>query len=144
MFPELWRWLTDKKNQVCKGRPHLLARYSDGRYAYQLSTTPRRQRMGIITALPLETVAVETLLNDVETVKVSGSGGGRQYKYGNIFAGDDGLHHVVLSRCGMGNNQTASRATLMLEHFPTIDFIIMCGIAGGVPHTRTILRTMFV
>jgi len=34
----------------------------------------------------------------------------------------------------MGNNVAAIRATRLLEHFATITFIIMTGIAGGVPH----------
>ena len=34
----------------------------------------------------------------------------------------------------MGNNIAATRATLLLEHFPTVTSIIMVGIAGGVPN----------
>jgi nucleoside phosphorylase len=34
----------------------------------------------------------------------------------------------------MGNNVAALRAELLLGHFPTIDSVMMCAIAGGVPH----------
>jgi nucleoside phosphorylase len=34
----------------------------------------------------------------------------------------------------MGNNITATRAFILLEHFPNIKSLIMVGIAGGIPN----------
>jgi nucleoside phosphorylase len=36
----------------------------------------------------------------------------------------------------MGNNVAATRATLLLNHFPTIETVLMVGIAGGVPSPK--------
>jgi nucleoside phosphorylase len=33
----------------------------------------------------------------------------------------------------MGNNMAAARATLLREHFPAVEAILMVGIAGAVP-----------
>lgn len=40
---------------------------------------------------------------------------------------------MALGLCGMGNNKAAIRVTNMLNHFKSIDSIIMTGIAGGIP-----------
>jgi nucleoside phosphorylase len=37
----------------------------------------------------------------------------------------------------MGNNAAALRAAKMLEHFDGLYCIIMCGIAGGIPHPQS-------
>jgi nucleoside phosphorylase len=34
----------------------------------------------------------------------------------------------------MGNNVAAARGTLLLQHFPSVEAIVMVGIAGGVPN----------
>ena len=45
-----------------------------------------------------------------------------------------GVHSVVIAQAGMGNNVSSIRANTLLSHFPTVRSIIMCGIAGGIPH----------
>jgi nucleoside phosphorylase len=40
---------------------------------------------------------------------------------------------VALALADQGNNIAAARATLLLEHFSSVDSIIMVGIAGAVP-----------
>jgi nucleoside phosphorylase len=89
--------------------------------------------IGIITALPKEYVAVEVLLENKLDVKVPGQGAGRRYLIGEIPTVRGDSHSVVLSLAEMGNNLAATRATLLLEHFPTVMSIIMTGIAGGIP-----------
>ncbi len=91
---------------------------------------------GIITALPKEYVAVKVLLNNVRDYITPGRGAGRQYLIGEVPTTNNGKHTVVLSLADMGNNIAATRAALLLEHFPSIESIIMVGIAGGIPHPR--------
>ena len=87
--------------------------------------------LGIITALPKEFIAMQVLLEQPqeETRK-----GGR-YTLGKISLKHGGHRVVVLALLPiMGTSPAATRATLLLEHFPQVKQIIMVGIAGGVPH----------
>lgn len=91
-------------------------------------------RIGIITALPKEFAAMKALLENPKDLRTKGRGAGRRYLLGDIPITSGGKHSIVLALAGKGNNSAASRATRLLEHFPTVDSIIMVGIAGGVPH----------
>jgi nucleoside phosphorylase len=94
-----------------------------------------RPTIGIITALPKEYAAVNILLeNKKEKYKIPGFGAGRRYCLGDIPSEDGDKHSLVLATAGMGNNIAATRASLLLEHFPNVKSIIMVGIAGGVPN----------
>lgn len=90
--------------------------------------------IGILTALPKEYAAMKALLVAPTDDYVPGRGAGRRYCVGEIPASDGGKHTVVLSLAGVGNNSASSRATLLLEHFQTVDSIVMIGIAGGAPN----------
>jgi len=90
--------------------------------------------IGIITALEKEFKAVKVLLENPIKFNMPGKGAGRRYVVGEIPTEDGGKHIVVLALATMGNNMAAGRATLLLEHFPSIEHIIMAGIAGGVPY----------
>jgi nucleoside phosphorylase/predicted NACHT family NTPase len=91
--------------------------------------------IGIITALPKEYAAVKVLLESQRPIVVRGRGAGRRYLYGEIPASDGGRHSIVLALLPvMGNNSASSRATLLLEHFPSVQSVLMVGIAGGVPN----------
>jgi nucleoside phosphorylase len=92
--------------------------------------------IGIITALEKEYAAVKALLKDCKAEKKQGSGAGRRYIGGKISSISGGEHNVVLALADMGNNVAATRATLLLNHFPTIETVLMVGIAGGVPSPR--------
>lgn len=93
-----------------------------------------KPKIGIITALPKEYAAVKQLLKNSEEIQIPGAGAGRRYIQGEIPARSGGKHSVILCLADMGNNQASSRATLLLEHFPDLDSIIMVGIAGGIPN----------
>ncbi|AKB36458.1 hypothetical protein MSSAC_1868 [Methanosarcina siciliae C2J] len=98
---------------------------------------PERMKptIGIITALPKEYAAVNILLeNKNNKYKIPGYGAGRRYCLGEISSEEGKKHNLVLSTAGMGNNIAATRASLLLEHFPNVKSIIMVGIAGGVPN----------
>ncbi|MGB0383853.1 MAG: 5'-methylthioadenosine/S-adenosylhomocysteine nucleosidase [Ardenticatenaceae bacterium] len=83
-------------------------------------------KFGIITALPKEEAAVKKMLVHSYPEKA--------YTLGLIPARDGGYHHLALSQAGMGTNIAAVDAAFMLCDYPTIQELIMVGIAGGVPH----------
>ncbi|GEM_PF-4809674 len=94
-----------------------------------------RPKIGIVTALPKEYVAVKALFDKPEEQWFPGQGAGRQYITGKVPGSNGGRHTVVLCLLSdMGNNSAATRTTLLLEHFPSIQSVIMVGIAGGVPN----------
>lgn len=97
---------------------------------------PIQPTIGIITALPKEYAAVDVLLENSRDYVVPGPGAGRRYRLGTVSVANSGQHSLVLSLADIGNNIAAARATLLLEHFPSITSIIMVGIAGGVPHPK--------
>ena len=93
--------------------------------------------IGIITALPKEYVAIKTALLDCQNWNVAGQGAGRRYVLGRIPSVHGGEHRVALAMADMGNNIASARAALLLEHFSSIETIIMVGIAGGVPALKS-------
>lgn len=90
--------------------------------------------MGIITALPKEFAAVKVLLKNCVEHDVDRTGGASKYVLGDIKSIHGGTHKCVITMSSVGNNMAATRATLLLEHFPSVNSIIMVGIAGGVPN----------
>ncbi len=89
---------------------------------------------GILTALPKEYAAMQAMLENCQDYPVQGARTLVEYILGEIPARDGGKHTVVLGMLpAMGTNSAATRATLLLEHFPEICSIIMVGIAGGAP-----------
>ena len=88
--------------------------------------------VGIITALPHEASAVRAVLGDPPQIKVPGSGAGRIYWMAEVCS-PRGVHRVIVAQAGMGTNVAAVRAGLLLNHFPSVNSVIMCGIAGGIP-----------
>lgn len=92
-------------------------------------------RVGIITALAEEYDAVRVMLANEKRHRSPGSGAGHEYMLGEVPSLREGVHQVVLTQTmRMGNNSAAIRAEKLLTDFPSIDRIIMCGIAGGVPN----------
>ena len=91
-------------------------------------------QIGIVTALPKEYTAMKVMLTHRRDIVVPGDGAGREFCIGEIHSKKNEVHLIVLSLTKMGNNIAALRTSLMLEFFPTIKFIIMTGIAGGIPY----------
>ncbi|WP_437302543.1 phosphorylase family protein [Sorangium sp. So ce388] len=90
--------------------------------------------VGIVTALPEEFAAVKTMLDEPVSWLAPGRGAGCEYALGEIPSYDGGRHVVALALADMGNNSAAARGTLLLQHFPGAEAILMVGIAGGVPN----------
>lgn len=90
--------------------------------------------IGIVTALEKEYTAVEAMLDNATDHTAEGSGAGRRYRLGEVPALGGGRHRIALALADMGNNSSAIRASLMLQHLRGVKSIIMVGIAGGVPN----------
>lgn len=90
-------------------------------------------KIGIITALPKECAAMKMMMHEVKECFFDDKGAGHRFFVGKLKSANGKKHRVALGLCGMGNNKAAIRATNMLNHFKSIDSIIMTGIAGGIP-----------
>lgn len=90
-------------------------------------------KIGIITALPKECAAVKMMLDNVKECFFNEKGAGHRFFIGTLKSANGNRQRVALAQCGMGNNKAAIRATNMINHFKSIDSIIMTGIAGGIP-----------
>lgn len=95
---------------------------------------PTVPTIGILTALPKECAAVLAMLENNRRAHCD------DFYLGEV-ASDAGSHHVAVGLLlDMGNNSAAVAATRMLREFPSIEDIIMCGIAGGVPQRGDVER----
>ena len=94
----------------------------------------KRVTVGIVTALPKERAAMLAMLEQPVSWEAPGRGAGRVYALGEVPSSDGGQHVVALALADMGNNIAAARGTLLLQHFPDVEAILMVGIAGGVPN----------
>jgi nucleoside phosphorylase len=96
-------------------------------------TSEFQPAIGIITALPKEMAAMRSLLDKVRRANIDRAGGMKECYLGELPARGGGRHRVALALSGMGNNQGAARATNLLRDFPSIKYVFMVGIAGGIP-----------
>lgn len=90
--------------------------------------------VGVITALPKEYAAVRVHLQDIVELRGARVHQAVVYTLGKLEALNGGEHVVALDQCGMGNTRAAIRAARLIDEFPSLKYIIMAGIAGGVPH----------
>lgn len=92
-------------------------------------------QVGIITALINEFNAVRILLDKHEILPATNKNTlGKMYCHGEIHTDSERTLKVILTLAGEGNNKASSRCTQLLNDFPSLKHIIMCGIAGGVPN----------
>jgi nucleoside phosphorylase/tetratricopeptide (TPR) repeat protein len=88
---------------------------------------PPAPTIGVLTALPKECAAVRVMLENECRAHCDG------FYLGEVSS-EAGIHRVAVGLLlDMGNNSAAIAAARMLREFPTVQDIIMCGIAGGVP-----------
>ena len=114
-------------------RRELVFRSETAQVTAEPTQTPNAT-IGIVTALPKEYAAMKALIENGYEHVVPGLGAGRRYWVGEIPSKSNGTHRVALTLAAMGNNVAAIRGTLLLEHFQSLDSILMVGIAGGVPN----------
>lgn len=89
---------------------------------------------GVITALPLEFAAMQSMLENVKEVFIKGDP--NDYVLGKIPAlGGEGYHSIIITLLKkIGNNSAATAASHLLRSFPKVKDILMVGIAGGIPN----------
>lgn len=96
-------------------------------------------RSAICTALSKELAACRLILDDPAPVNPASADDGNQYWCGTLPSRADGLPHQVLltSLAKMGNNVSSAAVTNLVRSFPSVEYILMVGIAGGVPDPRS-------
>jgi len=93
-------------------------------------------KVGIITALNVEYVAMKTLLKSGKRYIAKTGKRSQEYVLGDVISNQHGKHRVVLVLAGKGTNAAALRAQRMIQNFPNVHHIIMTGIAGGCPNPK--------
>ncbi|MEJ3749551.1 hypothetical protein WEI85_40615 [Actinomycetes bacterium KLBMP 9797] len=90
---------------------------------------------GIVTALPEEFAAVRAVLDDAGQPRTV-AGDRALYVLGTMPSRDDDRpHEVVLTLLGdTGNSAAAEACANLIRSFPSVDTVVMCGIACGVPN----------
>ncbi|MCL2596212.1 MAG: hypothetical protein FWD66_00820 [Paludibacter sp.] len=90
--------------------------------------------IGIVTALPIEFAAMETMLHNPLLPKDIPSDDPNDYKIGTIETKTGKKVKVILACLKeMGTNNASSVTTHMLRTFTDIGEVILVGIAGGIP-----------
>jgi nucleoside phosphorylase len=99
-----------------------------------IASSPRQEdaTVAVITALPIEFVAMKAMLDDPQELSTVGNAPG-EYVLGTMPSKEGGRHVVVLAPCSVAENLAAANTSVLLERFPRISSVIMVGIAGGVP-----------
>ena len=107
----------------------------DGSLQARLGKLLRTQsiRIGVVTALPKEFAAMRKMFDEECPHPVASDP--NEYVVGTIPSVDgSGAHLVVVTLLKeMGNNSAAAAATHLLRSFPTVQDLLLVGIAGGVP-----------
>ncbi|MCL1934106.1 MAG: hypothetical protein FWF53_09895 [Candidatus Azobacteroides sp.] len=90
--------------------------------------------IGIVTALPIEFAAMETMLQNPKLPKEIPVGDPNDYKIGTIET-KRGKNVSIILAClkEIGTNNASSVTIHMLRTFPEIDEVVLVGIAGGIP-----------
>ena len=89
--------------------------------------------IGIVTALPEEYAAMRALIDNPQPVWIRGDRG--HYVRGSVpIESSDQFHSVVLTLLSDTGNTNASEAVAhLIRSFPSIDQVLMVGIAAGIP-----------
>ncbi|MBK8964253.1 MAG: hypothetical protein IPM75_14625 [Candidatus Competibacteraceae bacterium] len=92
-------------------------------------------RLALCTALPEELAACRLILDDPPPVNPHSREDNNQYWCGTLPSRANGPSHQVLltSLVKMGNNVAAAAVTNLVRSFPSVEYVLMVGIAGGVP-----------
>jgi nucleoside phosphorylase/tetratricopeptide (TPR) repeat protein len=93
---------------------------------------PPAPTVGILTALDHEFVAMKAMLDGARDYDIPGAD--LRYVLGEIPGANGTTHAVVLTLGDMGESLAAVHATQLLGQFPTLKWVLMVGIAGGIPN----------
>ena len=91
--------------------------------------------VGIITALPEEYAAVQKMMDNGQDAFPRRQRVRPHYYIGEMPAGSGETHTVVLAMAvAMGNSVAGIWVSNLTRDYPTVETVIMVGIAGGVPN----------
>lgn len=96
----------------------------------------RAETVGVVTAIAEEYAAMAALLDDPRDESIPGDRS--LYTTGSVESSRPGSpHQVVLTLLPEAGNQTAATAcTNLVRSFPNARYVLMCGIAAGVPYVE--------
>ncbi|WP_433064016.1 CATRA conflict system CASPASE/TPR repeat-associated protein [Dactylosporangium sp. CS-033363] len=100
------------------------------------AAVPKAPTIGLVTAMPEEFAAMVTLLDGAADWTVAHDRA--PYRVATVPSADPGRpHEVVLTLLGeTGNDAAAHAAAHLVRSFPSVNQLIMVGIAAGVPKPR--------
>lgn len=100
-----------------------------------MSESPSAPSFAIVTALPEEFSAVLTVLDSPQDLPPVGEDG-IQYVVGTLPSATAGQPHVIVlvQILDPGNATAAAAVTNLVRSFPTVSYVVMVGIAAGVPN----------
>lgn len=91
-------------------------------------------RVGIVSALPVESAAIRVLVDDLRPVPAKPNDR-NQYQEGSLPSVMPSRRHgvvlVLLPQDGTGN--ASSVCADLFRSYPELECVVMCGIAGGIP-----------
>lgn len=88
--------------------------------------------VAIITAIPDETEAVLQIFQNFTPLPYRRKNG-LKFRELSVSVNDEEYTFIHVQCSQMGNNASSIATAVLLERYPNIKEIIMCGIAGGVP-----------
>lgn len=92
--------------------------------------------VGIVTALPKEFAAMQLMLDEKEEIENLPVDDPNEYAIGYIKSKyqNKKTKIIITSLSDMGNSIAATATTNLLRSFPSVNHILLVGIAGGVPN----------
>jgi nucleoside phosphorylase len=131
------RLIEDSRNFICECTQETINRSNFIRVKEDLRKKEFNPNIAIITALPIELKSAIAILEGRRIDPRSDQDGiYQEFHHGQVNSEHGGYHHVVIGRCGMGNNNASILATTLTLRYPTVKVILMVGIAGGIPDRK--------
>jgi len=92
---------------------------------------------GIVTALPIEFVAMKCLLSETKEIEIENDP--NWYLRGSVPTKENRRHEIILTLLKrMGTNSASTAAASLLRSFPEVRVVVMTGIACAVPNPGSI------
>jgi nucleoside phosphorylase len=132
------RLIDDSRDFIRKCAAQTINKSISIRMKEELRKQEFNPNIAIITALPKELKSAIAILEEQRRDLRPDQDGifEEEFHHGKVNSEHGGYHHVVIGRCGMGNNNASILATTLLLRYRTVKVILMVGIAGGIPDRK--------